>query len=100
MEATVEVVGRRPQHCVFREAIATFAHAIRYRHDVSVAWDISQWVEIDPAIQFGAPVLRGTRVTVETVLRNLEVGSAEEVADWYGLSVNQVEGVVRYQTAA
>lgn len=97
---TEEVIGKHPKHVVFRDAISTFAQEIRYQHDVAVAWDVSEWIEIDPAVQFGAPVVRGTRITVDAVIGNLEVGSPEDVADWYGLSVRQVEGVVRYAEAA
>ncbi len=97
---TEEVIGNRPNQVVFQEIISTFAREIRYEHDRAVAWDISEWIEIDPTVQFGAPVVRGTRVTVDTIVENLEVGTPQEVADWYGLSIRQVDGVAQYATAA
>ena len=62
-------------------------------------WQLSPWVEIDPERQFGAPVVRGTRIPVSTIEAQLRAGSPVEVADWYGLRVEQVEGVRDYAEA-
>ena len=41
-------------------------------------------IEIDPAIMAGKPVIRGTRVTVEQVLRECARGATSaEIADQY-----------------
>jgi uncharacterized protein (DUF433 family)/DNA-binding transcriptional MerR regulator len=95
----VEVVGRHPQQYAWRDAILTFAKAIRWSEDTparATGWRLNQWVEIDPQVQFGAPVVRGTRVTARTIGANLREGSPEEVADWYGLDVESVRGVRDY----
>ena len=42
------------------------------------------------------PTVRGTRVPVRTVLANLQVGKPGEVADWYGLTLDEVQGVRDY----
>ena len=95
----VELVGKRQGQFAWRDAILTFAKAIRWSDDSPAhasGWRLNQWVEIDPAIQFGAPVVRGTRVTARTIGANLREGSPEEVADWYGLDVASVRGVRDY----
>jgi uncharacterized protein (DUF433 family)/DNA-binding transcriptional MerR regulator len=94
----VELLGRRPHHYAWTEAIKTFAVDISWEGEEqhATSWHLSPWVEIDPRIQAGAPVVRGTRVPVRTIAANLKVGSADEVADWYGLSVDQVKGVSNY----
>ena len=98
-DTTQELVGSRQGHLVIRDAIGTFAKEIRYdAEDRAVAWDVSDHVEINPRVRFGDPVVRGTRITVETVMRNLDVGSPTQVADWYGLTEEQVQGVARYAT--
>jgi uncharacterized protein (DUF433 family) len=91
----VELVGRRRHNYAWTDAIQTFATDIRFdgQDGRASTWRLSPWVEIDPAIQFGAPVVAGTRVPVRTIEANLEAGSVAEVADWYGLTVSQVEGV-------
>jgi uncharacterized protein (DUF433 family)/DNA-binding transcriptional MerR regulator len=94
----IELVGRHRDHYVWSSAIQTFSKEIRFagslRH--AEAWELSTWVEIDPARQFGAPVVRGTRIPIQTIEANLEVGTPSEVAEWYGLSTEQVEGVRDY----
>lgn len=98
--ASEEIIGSNKNHIVFTEAIATFATEITYRHDVAVGWDLSQIVEIDPLVNFGQPVIRGTRVQVDTILTNLESSSKEEVAEMYGVSVLQVNGAIEFAAAA
>ena len=95
---TEEIVGRHQHQMAFRGAVKTFAEEIRFVEDVAAAWDISPWVGIDPRVCFGAPVVRGTRIPVKTITANLEIATAEEVADWYELSVRQVRGVDKFCT--
>jgi uncharacterized protein (DUF433 family) len=38
---------------------------------------IADRIEIDPKIMLGKPVIRGTRITVELILRKLSEGAAE-----------------------
>jgi uncharacterized protein (DUF433 family)/DNA-binding transcriptional MerR regulator len=64
------------------------------------AWNLAPAVEIDPRVQFGTPVVKGTRIPVRSIAMNLSVGTVEEVADWYELSTEQVEGVRNYLVAA
>lgn len=98
--STEEIIGSAKNQYVFKQAIATFATEIRYHHDVAIAWDVSDMVEVDPLVNFGQPVVRGTRIQVETILKNLKAASREEVADMYGLSIVQVDGVIEYASAA
>jgi uncharacterized protein (DUF433 family) len=102
-DVVVELIGHRPNQFAWREAIETFAARIKWSDDApahAVGWELSPWVEIDPAVQFGAPVVRGTRVPVRTIGANLRAGSPAEVADWYGLEVQAVEGVRDYLALA
>ncbi len=97
-----EVVGRRKNHRVWLPAIQAFAREIRYDQGSpphAMGWTLSPWVEINPAVQFGAPVVRWTRVPVTAVVANLAEGSPSEVAEWYGLSVKQVLGAKDYAAA-
>lgn len=95
----LELHGVRRGHMAWKQAIATFADEIRYEHDVAASWALSDWVELDPAIQFGAPVIRGTRITVATIEAELELATAEEVADWHGLDPEFVDAVRAYLAA-
>jgi uncharacterized protein (DUF433 family) len=106
-----EIVGRRAGHYAWTPAIRTFAEEIHYKPKevpfteehlprMATAWNLSQWVEIDPAIQFGAPIVRGTRIPVSAIIADLGSGSPEAVAEWRGLRVEQVEDVRDYFVAA
>lgn len=97
-----ELIGRhrdrRHKSITWAGAVETFAEEIRFEglDQVAAAWDLAPFVEIDPEVQFGAPVVTGTRVPISTVIANLEVGSPAEVARWYDLSVEEVVGVRDY----
>lgn len=96
----LELVGRRPGHYVWTDAIQSFAEMIEYDEEGAAAsWHLNRWVEVNPNVQFGEPVIRGTRVPVRTVAANLKVGTPEEVAEWYGLTRQQVEGAQDYLRA-
>lgn len=92
----IEVVGARRNHFVWSAAIRTFADEIRYEDGQASGWQLSPWVEVDPTLQFGAPVVRGTRLPVSVVARELTVASVEEIASWHGLQVEQIQGVRKY----
>jgi uncharacterized protein (DUF433 family)/DNA-binding transcriptional MerR regulator len=107
-----EIVGRRPRHYAWTPAIRSFAEEIRYEPEEAsraegrrvprraAAWNLSEWVEIDPSIQFGAPIVRGTRIPISAIIADLGSGSPEDVAEWRGLRVEQVEDVRDYFVAA
>jgi uncharacterized protein (DUF433 family) len=45
---------------------------------------VTQRIVIDPAVMLGKPVIRGTRITVELILRKLAEGATEqELLDAY-----------------
>lgn len=96
----IELLGRRPGQVAWRGAIAKFAEEIDYREGLAVSWNVTPWVEIDPEVHFGAPVVRGTSVPITSVLKSLEVQDEEAVADAYGLTVEQVVGVKGFADAA
>jgi len=55
-------------------------------------------IERDPAVMVGKPVIRGTRVTVEVILREVAAGrSIAEIADAYPrVSLEDVEAALIY----
>jgi uncharacterized protein (DUF433 family)/DNA-binding transcriptional MerR regulator len=97
--AVIELVGKRRGQYVWPDAIKTFAKEIRWSEGQpakAVGWRLSPWAEIDPDVQFGAPVVTGTRVPVRTIVANLAAGTPEDVANWYGLDVEAVLGAQEY----
>lgn len=95
-------VGRYLKQYAWPDGVRTFATEIRFGDNDGGAdlWTPTKWVELDPKVQFGTPVVRGTRIPVRTIVANLKVGSVAQVADWYGLTRAQVVGAKDYLAAA
>lgn len=55
-------------------------------------------IQLDPQIMLGKPVLRGTRVPVELILRKLSEGASEsDLLDGYpGLTVEDIRAAIAY----
>jgi uncharacterized protein (DUF433 family) len=59
--------------------------------------EIAPRITVDEHVRFGRPVIQGTRVPVEKVIAELAGGlSADEVADEYGLSREDVLAALSY----
>ena len=55
-------------------------------------------IQIDPSVMMGKPVIRGTRITVEMILRKLAEGAAENelLEDYPHLTVDDIRAAVAY----
>ena len=90
----IELVGRRAGHYVWLPVIETFAEEIRFGvGDEAVAWELTDRIEIDPNIQFGEPVVKGTRLPIAVIARELVSHSIEQIADWHAIDVEDVREV-------
>ncbi|MDI6764645.1 MAG: DUF433 domain-containing protein [Deltaproteobacteria bacterium] len=59
---------------------------------------ITDRIEINPKVMMGKPVIRGTRLTVELILRKLSEGAGEEdLMDAYPrLTREDIQAAIRY----
>lgn len=59
-------------------------------------------IDINPAVMMGKPVIRGTRITVELVLRKLAEGASESdlLQDYPHLSAEDIRAAVAYGAAS
>lgn len=59
-------------------------------------------IEINPAIMMGKPVIRGTRITVELILRKLAEGASETelLEDYTQLTTEDIRAAVAYGAAS
>ena len=65
--------------------------------EAKVDWSACPLVEVNPRVQSGAPVLRGTRMPVRAVIDNFDCGlSAAEIAEQFEIPQGQVEAIVSY----
>lgn len=59
-------------------------------------------IEINPAIMMGKPVIRGTRIMVELILRKLAEGATERdlLEDYPHLATEDIRAAVAYGAAS
>jgi uncharacterized protein (DUF433 family) len=59
-------------------------------------------IEINPAVMMGKPVIRGTRITVELLLRKLAEGEseAELLEDYPHLKPDDIRAAIAYGAAS
>jgi uncharacterized protein (DUF433 family) len=59
---------------------------------------ITDRIEINPRVMMGKPVIRGTRLTVELILRKLSEGAGEEdlMEAYPRLSREDIQAAIRY----
>jgi uncharacterized protein (DUF433 family) len=59
---------------------------------------ITDRIEINPKIMMGKPVIRGTRLTVELILRKLSEGAGEEalMEAYPRLTRGDIQAAIRY----
>ncbi len=67
-----------------------------------MAWNYRQRIVRDPNVCGGAPIVRGTRVTLRTILASLAEGAtvSEIIADFPTLSEEDVRAVIAFAAAS
>ncbi len=67
-----------------------------------IAMSTSNRIEVNPEVMLGKPVIRGTRVTVELLLRSLSEGATEaELIDAYPhLTSEDIKAAIAYAADA
>lgn len=62
---------------------------------------IESSIVVDPEIQFGAPVISGTRIDIKTIFDSYQAGDSKElIAKIYDLSTDQVNDAIEFSNAA
>jgi uncharacterized protein (DUF433 family) len=59
--------------------------------------EIAERITVNSDVRFGHPVIEGTRVPVSVIVGQVAAGLAlSEVADEYGITVDDVQAALRY----
>lgn len=95
-----EILGDRKGQRAITAAIKTFAEEIQFIEGRAASWDVAQWIEINPRICFGTPVVAGTRIPVKSVVASLAEDPIEEVARGFHLSVTRVKACAEFARQA
>ena len=62
-----------------------------------IDWSECPLVEVNPRVQSGAPVLRGTRMPANAIVDNFDYGmTVSEIAEQFELPPDRIEAIVAY----
>lgn len=62
-----------------------------------IDWSQCSLVEVNPRVQSGAPVLRGTRMPVDAIVDNFDHGLTEaEISEQFQVPLNKVQAILEY----
>ena len=62
-----------------------------------VDWSQSPLVEVNPRVQSGAPVLRGTRLPVNAIIDNFDHGLSEaEISEQFHVPLDRIHAILVY----
>ena len=63
----------------------------------NIDWSQCPLVEVNPRVQSGAPVLRGTRMPVGAIVDNFDYGvSVAEISEQFEVPQDRIEAVLAY----
>lgn len=59
--------------------------------------ELASGITVDPSVRFGKPVIRGTRVPVDTVVARVATGLAlKNIAEEYGITEKDIYNALQY----
>jgi uncharacterized protein (DUF433 family) len=62
-----------------------------------IDWSQCPLVEVNPRVQSGAPVLRGTRMPVHAIVDNFDYGlSVAEIAEQFEVPQDRIQAILTY----
>jgi uncharacterized protein (DUF433 family) len=62
-----------------------------------IDWSQCQLVEVNPRVQSGAPVLRGTRMPVSAIVDNFDYGlGVAEISEQFELPQDHIRAILTY----
>jgi uncharacterized protein (DUF433 family) len=82
---------------VLREAVSERLTRVEYHDGMAALWAPVDDVVIDPRVQFGEPVIAGTRVPTESVAEMAQYASVDRIADEMGITPQQAETALAFE---
>jgi uncharacterized protein (DUF433 family) len=80
-----------------RDIIGPYLHRVRYAHGEAAAWSPVDHVVLDPRVQFGEPVVDGTRVLTAIVAEVAERSDVEAAAGRLDIPVAAARSAVQFE---
>ena len=92
----IEAAGQQGQQAL-RQAIANGLESVYYSDGGAAYWLPAPGIVVDPRVQFGSPVMTGTRVPTDAVSGVARVMGIEQAVRRFDLSVDQVENAIAFE---
>lgn len=92
----IEAASRRGQQTM-REPIKDRLMSIQYQDGSAVYWIPAPGIVIDPRVQFGSPVIEGTRIPTEAVYGVAKELGIERAVRRFDLSTERVENAIAFE---
>lgn len=105
VEDQVESANHGGGQQAHRKVVGPYLKRVRYVHTdakdwtPAVAWSPSRGVVLNPAIQFGAPVIEGTRVPTSAVADIAGSAGVATASDRLGVRVEGAKAAVKFEQA-
>lgn len=100
-ESWQKLTGRNKGNFAWDLVVRPYLHEVEFQNEYARRWfpaDASRLVVLDPAIQFGEPVIAGTRVPTALIAGQLQAGdSVDLLAEGYRLTLDQVMAAKEFE---
>jgi uncharacterized protein (DUF433 family) len=93
---SIENASKRGQLALFEPIRASLRH-VHYRDSTACYWEPAPGVLVDPRIQFGEPVVQGTRVPTAAVAGIAERAGASTSANRLGIEIRLAEAAIAFE---
>lgn len=101
VEVAPHEVRPQPEHRggqqVQRRVIGPYLHRVRYADGLATAWSPIDEVVLDPRVQFGEPVLEGTRILTSVAAELAEHSDAEATAVRLDVRPSAVRSALKFE---
>lgn len=82
---------------VMREAVKERLTHVRYDEGTASNWTPMRHILVDPRVQFGEPVIEGTRIPTESVLDMTSYADLDGIAKELSITVGQAKAAVSFE---
>lgn len=80
-----------------RIALAAYLESVQYTDSIASTWIPAEHVLVDPNVQFGEPVVQGTRVPTAAVAEIAESAGAERAASRLGIAAAETAAAISFE---
>ena len=101
-DAWQKLTGRNRGNFAWDLVVRPYLHEVEFQGDYARRWfpaSAGHLIVLDPAIQFGEPVISGTRVPTAIIAEQLMAGDQPSLlAEGYGLTLEQIRAAERFES--